>query len=368
MKVGIVCPYDWSFPGGVRSHIQGLSAALERRNIAIEILAPATKDEEGIFDAGRTLGIPYNGSVARLCFSPQANRRIRKRLARGDIDLLHIHEPFSPSVSMLALHQAKVPVVATFHASQVRSKAYATAKPFLELLMEKVSGRIAVSKAALALISNYFPGEYRNIPNGIQMARFAEAVPAEGLAGGRPFVLFVGRPEPRKGLDVAVAAVEKVRHSFPIELVVVGPTSRHVPSWVTALGPVSQEQLPGIYRAATVFCAPSISGESFGIVLAEAAAAGVPVVCSDLPGYVEAAAGAALHAPVGDAAATASMILSVLTDPARASRMIARGRKRAWQLDWDVLAGEILEVYERALGREGGSGSAYHEAPSAPDQ
>lgn len=355
MKVGIVCPYDWSFPGGVRSHIQGLAAALERRGLQVEIIAPATRTEPEIFNAGRTLGIPYNGSVARLCLSPQANRRIRKRFGRGDIDLLHIHEPFSPSVSMLALHQAKVPVVATFHASQVRSKAYATAKPFLEMMMEKISGRIAVSKAALALISNYFPGEYRNIPNGIQMARFAEATPAEGLAGGRPFVLFVGRPERRKGLNVAVAAVEKVRETYPIELVAVGPTPKEVPGWVTALGPVSQDALPGIYRAAAVFCAPSLSGESFGIVLAEAAAAGVPVVASDLPGYVEAAAGAALHAPVGDVNATASMIRSVLTDPDRAARMVARGRKRAWQLDWDNLATEILEVYDAALGQGPGA-------------
>lgn len=349
MKVGIVCPYDWSFHGGVKSHIQGLSAALDRRDIEVQIIAPATRDEPEIFDAGRTLAIPYNGSVARLCLSPQANRRIRKRLALGDIDLLHVHEPFSPSVSMLAVHQAKMPVVSTFHASAVKSRAYATAKPFLELLMEKIAGRIAVSEAALALVSSYFPGEYHKIPNGINFAHFAEAAPAKGIAGGRPFVLFVGRPEPRKGLNVAIEAVQRVRESHPIEMVAVGPTSKEVPAWVWALGPVSQEDLPGIYRAATIFCAPSISGESFGIVLAEAAAAGVPVVCSDLPGYVEAAAGMALHAPVGDAAATASMILSVLTDPDRAARMVARGRKRARQLDWDTLAGEIIEVYEAAL-------------------
>lgn len=348
MKVGLVCPYDWSYPGGVRSHIQGLSEALGRKGIEVLIIAPATKDEPEIFDAGRTLAIPYNGSVARLCLSPQANRRIRRRFAAGDLDLLHIHEPLSPSVSMLAVHQAKVPIVATFHASQVKSRAYATAKPFLELLMEKISGRIVVSKSAHNLISQYFPGEYRNIPNGIRMNEFAEAEPATGLAGGKPFVLFVGRPEPRKGLGVAVKAVEKVRETLPIELVAVGPTAKDVPSWVHALGSVSQGDLPGIYRAASVFCAPSLGGESFGIVLAEAAAAGVPVVCSDIPGYVEAAAGAALHAPAGDAAATASMILSVLTDKDRGSRMIARGRKRAWQLDWDVLATEIIEVYEQS--------------------
>lgn len=345
----MVCPYDWSYPGGVRSHIEGLTAALGGLGAEVQIIAPASSKHPDIFVAGRTLGIPYNGSVARLCFGPRAGRRIRRHLEGAGLDLLHIHEPFSPSVSLLALHHAKVPVVATFHASATRSRAYRVAKPFLDSFMDKVGARIAVSQAALALVSRYFPGEYRLVPNGIEMDRFAGALPAQGLAGGRPFVLFVGRPEPRKGLDVAVEAVERVRATHPVELVVVGPTSRDVPRWVTALGPVSQEELPGIYRAASVFCAPSLSGESFGIVLAEAAAAGVPVVCSDLPGYQEAAAGAALHAPAGDAAATAAEILSVLTDPDRAARMVARGRKRAQQLDWKVLAAQVVEAYDAAV-------------------
>lgn len=350
MKVGIVCPYDWSFPGGVRSHIQGLASALRRKDVEVEIIAPATGVEPEIFAAGRTIGIPYNGSVARLCFSPAAYRRLRGRLGEGDLDLLHIHEPFSPSVSLLSLYLAEMPVVATFHASAAQSRAYACARPVLEIfVLDKIGRRVAVSSAALALVSRYFPGDYHTIPNGIQMARFAEAEPAQGLAGGNPYVLFVGRPEPRKGLNVAVEAVEQVRENYPVELVAVGPTEGDVPPWVHALGSVPQEDLPGIYRAAAVFCAPSLGGESFGIVLAEAAAAGVPVVCSDLPGYREAAAGAALHAPVGDVQATAAMILSVLTDQDRADRMIARGRKRAWQLDWDVLANDLIEVYRAAV-------------------
>lgn len=350
MKVGIVCPYDWSFPGGVRSHIQGLAAALRLKGTEVEIIAPATQPEPEIFTAGRTIGIPYNGSVARLCLSPSAYRRLRARLGEGDLDLLHIHEPFSPSVSLLSLYLAQMPVVATFHASAPQSRAYAFAKPVLEaIVLAKISQRIVVSSAALALVSRYFPGDYHTIPNGIQMARFAEAEPAQGLAGGKPYVLFVGRPEPRKGLGVAVDAVERVRADYPVELVVVGPTEKDVPPWVHALGSVSQEELPGIYRSAAVFCAPSIGGESFGIILAEAAAAGVPVVCSDLPGYREAAAGAALHAPVGDAAATAALIRSVLTDRDRTDRMIARGRKRARQLDWDVLADDLIGLYRAAM-------------------
>lgn len=351
MKVGIVCPYDWSYPGGVRSHILGLAGALKEQGTEVEIIAPATKPEPEIFAAGHTVGIPYNGSVARLCFSPAANRRLAERLGRGDLDLLHIHEPASPSVSLLSLRQAKIPVVATFHASADRSLAYGFAKPVLAPLMRKISRRIAVSEAARRLVGHYFPGDYTLIPNGITQARFAGARALETLAPLKPFVLFVGRPEPRKGLNIAVEAVEILRRSRDVGLVAVGPTGADVPHWVTALGPVSQDQLPRIFATADVFCAPSLGGESFGIVLAEAMAAGVPVVCSDIPGYVAAAAGAALHAPVGDAAATAELIESVLSDPVRAAGLIGSGEVRAAELDWGMLVPRICDCYREAMHR-----------------
>lgn len=345
MRVGMVCPYDWSHPGGVRSHIVGLSRALRGRGVEVEIIAPASSQEQGVFVAGRTIGIPYNGSVARLCLSPGAGRRVAERLAAGDLDLLHIHEPFSPSVSLMALRQAVIPVVATFHASASRSRAYQFARPVLMPWMAKISSRIAVSKASLRLVSTYFPGRYRLVPNGIEVARFAGAIPDPRLLELKPFVLFVGRPEPRKGLHVAVEAVRRVRETRPVNLVAVGPTPADVPDWVHGLGPAGGEQLPGIYGAADVFCAPSLGGESFGIVLVEAAAAGVPVVCSDLPGYLEAAAGAALHAPAGDARATAGLISSVLEDPVLAADLVTRGRRRAAELDWESLVEAILESY-----------------------
>lgn len=344
----MVCPYDWSYPGGVRSHITGLVKALRRLGVEVEILAPASGVEADIFAAGRSVGIPYNGSVARLCFSPRAARSIGARLERGDLDLLHIHEPFSPSVSLLSLRKAQVPVVATFHASAERSIAYRAARPLLRPLMDKVAVRIAVSGAAERLIGRYFPGEFRRIPNGIDRAGFAEG-PGSEIGTGKPFVLFVGRAEPRKGLDVAVAAMEQVRRRLDVDLVAVGPTSEDVPDWVRALGKVEQQELPGIYRAARAFCAPSLEGESFGIVLVEAAAAGVPVVCSDLPGYREAAAGAALHVPAGDVPATAEALVSVLEDRAIADDLVARGRRRAAELDWDVLVCEVIECYRAAV-------------------
>jgi phosphatidyl-myo-inositol alpha-mannosyltransferase len=349
MKVGMVCPYDWSFPGGVRSHILGLTEALRNQGHEVEIIAPATNDEPEIFAAGRTLGIPYNGSVARLCFSRSANSRLAARLARGDLELLHIHEPASPSVSLLALRQARVPVVATFHASAERSLAYRLARPALAPLMAKISRKIAVSEAARRLISTHFPGDYELIPNGITKDRWAGAAPAEELRTAGPFVLFVGRPEPRKGLNIVVQAVEKLRSRRRLRLVVVGPTGRDVPDWVTALGPVGEKELPGIYAAADVFCAPSLGGESFGIVLAEAMAAGVPVVCSDIPGYLLASAGAALHVPAGDVTATAEAIESVLSDPKLAEDLVSKGARRSTELDWGALMDDVTACYVGAL-------------------
>lgn len=347
MKVGMVCPYDWSYPGGVRSHIIGLVEALGRHGTEVEVIAPASAPESEILSVGRTIGIPYNGSVARLCFSPGANQSVKSRLAQGDLDLVHIHEPFSPSISLISLYHAHIPVVATFHASADRSLAYQAAKPLLRPLFAKINQRIAVSAAAERLIGAYFPGEYRRIPNGIDRAQFAGAAPAE--VSERPFVLFVGRPERRKGLDVAVAAMAKVRQRLDVDLVAVGPTPDDVPGWVRALGNVGQGELPGLYKAASVFCAPSLEGESFGIVLVEAAAAGTPVVCSDLPGYREAAAGAALHAPVGDAGATAEALLSVLEDPVMAKGLVEKGQRRAAELDWDVLVEDVTGTYEAAV-------------------
>jgi phosphatidylinositol alpha-mannosyltransferase len=349
VRIGMVCPYDWSYPGGVRSHVVGLASALGTAGHGVEVLAPASSTEPDIFVTGGSLGIPFNGSVARLCFSPGANARIRKRLGAGDLDLLHLHEPGIPSVSMLALRQANVPVIATFHASAPRSLAYQVARPILRPMLERISQRVAVSEASKRLISSYFPGDYHLIPNGIDFRRFSEAEPDRDLMAAKPFVLFVGRPEARKGLPVAVEALRQVRARYPVEMVAVGPSAEDVPGWVRALGPVPHDRLPGIYKAADVFCAPSLGGESFGIVLAEAMASGTPVVCSDIPGYVEAAAGAALHAPVGDAEATADLIAAVLSDPSRAASLVALGRERARELDWGVLSSRILNLYQAAV-------------------
>jgi phosphatidylinositol alpha-mannosyltransferase len=348
--VALVCPYDWSHPGGVKTHISGLAVALAERGVDTEIIAPAASDIEGVFVAGRSLAVPANGSVARLCFSKSAKTRIVRRLAYGDIDVVHLHEPAIPSVSLLALMGTELPSIATFHASATRSAGYGIAKPVLARYLDRLKERIVVSGAARTLISRYFPGEYRVIPNGIDTRLYSDVEPDPFVASHSPSVLFVGRSEPRKGLSVAVSAMEKLKHELPdVSFVTVGPEPSELPAWGHALGAVDQVRLASIYKAADVFCAPSISGESFGIVLAEAMASGTPVVCSDLPGYVDAAAGAVVHVPAGDAIATAAALRLVLTDPEVGAELKAKGLARAAQLDWRTIVDDVIDCYQRAV-------------------
>ena len=341
MKVGIVCPYDWSHPGGVRSHILGLAEALPEASDgrwSADIIAPATQPEPGIWAAGRTLALPANGSVARIAFGPGARRRLGERLSRGDLDVLHLHEPAIPSLSLLALIGARLPVVATFHASAERSLGYTVARPILARFVERIGVRIAVSAAARSLIATYFPGDY------------------DVMQHLKPYVLFVGRPEPRKGFSTLVDALALLRRHLDVRLVTTAAPRRH-PDWVVPLGRVADDRLPGIYAAADAYCAPSLGGESFGIVLVEAMAAGAPVVCSDLPGYREAAGDAARFVQPGDPAGLATALREVLAGPASAARLVRAGKDRAAELDWRVLAPEILTRYEGA-GRPGAAGSS----------
>jgi phosphatidylinositol alpha-mannosyltransferase len=350
VKVGIVCPYDWSYPGGVRSHILGLRRALEDSGIEVEVLAPASHLEPEIVACGRTFAIPANGSVARLCFSRRARRAVAQRLERGDIDVLHLHEPAIPSVSLLALMGPRLPAVATFHAAAERSGGYAVARPLLGRYVSRIDVRVAVSDAARSLIGAYFPGQYRIVPNGVDVASFRAAQPSLSLLGAKPFVLFVGRPEPRKGFDVLLTAMQLLRRERPdVRFACAGSSPEGLPEWVLPLGRLSQAELAGAYAAADVFCAPSTGGESFGIILAESMAAGTPVVCSDLRGYREAAGDAAEFVPVNDPAALARVLLGLLADPGRRETLVAAGRRRAAGLDWGVVARDVMECYEDAL-------------------
>ena len=362
MKVALVCPYAWDRVGGVQSHIRALGRALTKEGHEVQIMAPSsmglTHQVSGGGDVklvGRAVGIPANGSVAPLAFGPLAAAGIRVAIRDFDPDVLHLHEPLIPSLSLLALRTSKVPAVGTFHASKEGSFAYQMASPVLRRAAARLAVRTAVSDAARDLISEYFPGEYRLTPNGVEVARFADAVPLDLPAGKK--VLFLGRLERRKGLEVLIQAMTRLR-DLDVELMVAGTgpadrTARSLASRLgisaTFVGRLGEDELPRMYRSVDAYCAPGMGGESFGIVLIEAMAAGTPVVCSDLSGYRSVAGSSARLVPPGDAGALADALRSVLTDEALATQMKKDGKRTAGMFDWPRLVAGVQAIYERAI-------------------
>lgn len=361
MKVAIVCPYAWDRFGGVQSHVAALAETLRSRDHEVQIFAPSSltaraRDAGGhVTLVGKAVGIPANGSVAPLAFGPLAAAGIRSALKGFGPDVVHLHEPLIPSLSLLALTGTDAPTVGTFHASADRSLGYAAARPMLDKAVRKLRVRTAVSDAARDLISAYFPGEYVLTPNGVEAERFFNADPIRPAGGAT--VLFFGRLERRKGLEVLIQAMARLS-DVPATLVVAGagPEERSCRSLaenlgipVHFLGLVPEEDKPGIYRGATVYCAPGLGGESFGIVLIEALASGVPVVCSDLPGYRAVAGEVATLVPPGDAGSLADALRAVLTDEAKANQMRNLSRRMSQLYDWKRLAAGVEAIYEQAV-------------------
>jgi phosphatidylinositol alpha-mannosyltransferase len=361
MRVALVCPYAWDRFGGVQTHVRSLSDALRRRGHEVRVFAPASLGREqpaerGVTIVGGALGIPINGSVAALSFGPGAATRVRRALDSFAPDVLHLHEPLIPSLSFLALVSCEVPAVGTFHASAEASVGYLAFKPVLELAAKRLSVRTAVSDAARELISRYFPGDYVLTPNGVDVARYASAEPAD-LGGGRT-ILFFSRLERRKGLEVLIHAVRRLEDLGDVRLVVggSGPEEHYCRRLATRLGVrakwlgrLPDVYVPSLYKAADVYCAPALGGESFGIVLVEAMAAGAPVVCSDLDGFRAVAAGAAELVPAGDPEALAAGLRRVVCDDARRAGMSKRGARLAGMFDWPRLVVNVESLYEKAL-------------------
>lgn len=359
MKVLIVCPYSWSTPGGVGAHVANLAKAMRLRGHEVRVLAPSEEDvEPGVVSVGRSIPIPYNGSVARLAFGPRVAGRVRVALRRARPDVVHVHEPFAPSVGLLTLLNTRLPVVATFHAAIARSRAYRIAGPALRPLYRRLAARIAVSGEAKHTVERVFgPGDVRVIPNGVDWSRFSTVPPPEGS-----LILFLGRMERRKGAAIALDAFIRLRERVPAaELLFVGegPERRAVQDAVPEdlgdavmfAGRVDQAELPEIFRRSAVVCVPSLGGESFGIVLLEAMSAGRAVVASSLSGYAAVARHGidAILVPPGDAAALADALATLLNDPDRARAMGEKGRAHARRYDWPTVAGEIEAVYADAV-------------------
>lgn len=357
MKVALVCPYAWDRPGGVQSHIRALSTALKERDHETLVIAPTVGRLEtlgsGVERAGHAVGIPANGSVAPIAFGPVAAAALRRALKAFDPDVVHLHEPLVPSLSLLALwNHSDRPLVGTFHAAAEQSTGYRIARPILGRAIGRLTVRSAVSAAARDLVSRYFPGDYEISPNGVDIARFTDAEPLD--LGDGPHVLFLSRIERRKGLEVLIQAMTRLR-DLNASLVVAGegPGSKDAVALTKSLGipseflgRLSEPDVPRVFRSADVYCAPGLGGESFGIVLVEAMAAGAPVVCSDLPGFRAVVGAAGLLVPPGDAGALAEALRTALGE--RSSELRVTARQRSHAFDWNNLVVGVEALYRKA--------------------
>ncbi|MGO9032474.1 glycosyltransferase family 4 protein [Mycobacterium sp.] len=365
MRIGMVCPYSFDVPGGVQSHVLQLAEVMRARGQNVSVLAPSSPHvalPEYVVSAGRAVPIPYNGSVARLQFSPAVHGKVRRWLADGDFDVLHLHEPNAPSLSMWALRVAEGPIVATFHTSTTKSLTLTVFQGVLRPWHEKIVGRIAVSDLARRWQMEALGSDAVEIPNGVDVASFASAPLLAGYPRPGKTVLFLGRyDEPRKGMAVLIDALPGLVEHFPgVQVLVVGRGDQDelrskaggLAGHLRFLGQVDDAAKASALRSADVYCAPHTGGESFGIVLVEAMAAGTPVVASDLHAFrrVLRDGDAGRLVPVEDGAALAAGLVAVLENDQLAKRYVAAGADAVRRYDWSVVANQIMQVYETVAG------------------
>jgi phosphatidyl-myo-inositol alpha-mannosyltransferase len=368
VKVGLVCPYSLDVPGGVQNHVKDLAEALLALGHQVSVLAPTESDEQPsyVVPAGRTVAVPYNGAVARMSFGPVVAARARRWLHEGGFDVLHLHEPATPSLSLLALWAADCPVVATYHSASERSRALSATAAILRPSLEKINARIAVSEDSRVFQVSHLGGEPLIIPNGLYVDRYAEADARPDWRGEDGTISFVGRlGEPRKGFAVLARAFATVAERRPgLRMLVVGGGELDEDVWdavppavrrqVTFLGPAPDVDKAAALRTADVHVAPNTGGESFGIVLAEAMAAGATVLASDLPAFrrvLDDGAHGVLFAN-GDDRDLARRLEELLDDPARRAALDALAARAVRRYDWSTVASQVLRVYETVVAGE----------------
>lgn len=368
MKIAQVTPYDFLHPGGVAEHIAHLRTELMALGHEVTVLSPRSKKggleiSDGHYGIGRTVGIPGNGSRVRLTFDVTLYSAVKELLKVEQFDVIHLHEPLTPVLPYMVLLNSKAVNVATFHAFRESNPWYTAFRPYMSFVLGRLDGRIAVSDVAREFVSQYFEGPYDVIPNGISVDRFNGATqPFPWAREGGPRILFVGRfNEQRKGFKYLLRALPLVQQQFPnARLMVVGPgeperfantIERNVIRGVDFHGHVSKEDLPRYYASADVVCAPSIHGESFGLVLLEAMASGKPVVASNIQGY----AGVLHNEREGllveprSPMALALGIVRLLSNPALCDRLASCGRETAAHYDWPKVARRVVDLYSRAM-------------------
>jgi phosphatidyl-myo-inositol alpha-mannosyltransferase len=371
VKICLVSPYDYSHPGGVSEHVRHLAGELRERGHQVTVMAPSSEldDDHGIPDyirIGRSVPVPGNGSVARIALSFHLARRVRALLDEHAFDVMHYHEPLSPALPITTLRFHKGANVGTFHAFARRNLGYYYARPFLKRYFKRLHSCIAVSAPARDFVSRYFPGDYHIVPNGIDTHRFRrdhQPIP-ELRTPGWHTLLFVGRLEQRKGLPTLLEAYAELRRRRAnVRLVVVGDGAgrwgyeRYVESEaipdVLFMGHVESALLPRCYASADVFCAPAVGRESFGIVLLEAMASGVPVLASAIPGFSQVITQGedGMLVRAGDSAAWADSLESVLDDEALRQQMARAGLRTSQRYDWARIVDMVLDVYAEARDR-----------------
>lgn len=365
MRIGMVCPYSFDVPGGVQAHVLQLAEVMRERGHDVSVLAPSSphvKLPDYVVSGGKAVPIPYNGSVARLRFGPATHRLVKRWIAAGDFDVLHLHEPNAPSLSVLALMIAEGPIVATFHTSTTKSLALSFFQGILRPWNEKIVGRIAVSDLARRWQMEALGSDAVQIPNGVDIESFACAAPLPGYPRPGKTVLFLGRfDEPRKGMAVLLGGLPTVVKRFPeVEILIVGrgdeddlrEQAGELAGHLRFLGQVDDAEKARALRSADVYCAPNTGGESFGIVLVEAMAAGTPVVASDLDAFrrVLADGRAGRLVAVEDSGALAEALIEVLGDSRLRTRYVKAASAEVQRYDWAVVADDILRVYETVAG------------------
>ena len=371
MKIALVSPYDFAFPGGVVNHILALERYFTKMGHEVKIIAPASKAVTNLGDRfipiGKPRPIPVSGSIARITISPWLSSRIKAVLEGEKFDIVHLHEPLQVMLCTTVLRLSHSPNIGTFHASGARPW-YNFGTPFGKLLLKKwfrkLDGKIAVSKPAMEFARKHLHGYYNIIPNGIDLEHFSPDVsPIEEFCDGKLNLLFVGRLETRKGLNYLLKAYKRVKQEIPASrLIIVGPGTRLRRKYerqvrrdrlkdVTFVGYVPYEELPRYYKTADIYCSPATGQESFGIVLLEAMAVGKPVVASNIEGYASVVTDGVdgLLVPPKDDKALAQALISLMTDESLRQQMGARGRATALEYGWANIAQRVLSYYTRVL-------------------
>jgi phosphatidyl-myo-inositol alpha-mannosyltransferase len=375
MKLALVSPYDFAYPGGVTEHVAHLAEQFSELGHEVHIVAPSSDDETEppisidaeVHRIGRVVSIPANGSVARITLSLRSYLQAKRLLQEQHFDLIHLHEPLMPALPLTVLRHSNTTNIGTFHAYRNTPLTYFYGKAILRPFFRKLHGHIAVSNAARAFVGEYFPADYRIIPNGIDFPTFnTRRPPLVELADERPTVLFVGRLEKRKGLRFLLRAWPLILERVPEARLVVVGRGRPLEGYrrfaarqgwseqdVVFAGYVPSEDLPRYYQAADVFCAPNTGQESFGIVLLEAMAAGAPIVASDIPGYRDVVADGehGLLVEPKNPAAIADAVSRLLSNPEMRAQMRRAGQAKARNYDWPRVAAQVLDFYADVLDR-----------------